>query len=320
MPGAGRLLDDLLVAALHGAVALAEVDGGLVLVGQHLDLDVARVLEELLEVDGGVAEGVLRLGARGVHRVHERGLGVHDAHAAPAAAAGGLDDDGVADQRREAPDLLGVVGQRPVGAGHAGDAHALHRRLGRDLVAHHADRGGRRADEDEAGVLHALGEVGVLGEEAVAGVDRLRVGDLGGADDGRDVEVAVARGRRADAHRLVGEHHVLRVRVGLRMDGDRLDAHFAAGALDAQRDLAAVGDEDLLEHLGCRGRHYSITKSGWPYSTGWPFSTRIAFTVPAASDSISFRSFIASMMQSVWPLVTVCPTSTKAGAPGEGER
>jgi hypothetical protein len=32
-----------------------------VLVGQHLDLDVARVLEEFLEVDGRIVERVLRL-------------------------------------------------------------------------------------------------------------------------------------------------------------------------------------------------------------------------------------------------------------------
>jgi hypothetical protein len=28
--------------------------------------------------------------------------------------------------------------------------------------------------------------------------------------------------------------------------GDRLDAEFAAGAQDAKRDLAAVGDDDLV--------------------------------------------------------------------------
>ena len=45
-----RFLDDLLVAPLHRAVALEQVDRVLVLVGEHLDLDVARVLEELLHV------------------------------------------------------------------------------------------------------------------------------------------------------------------------------------------------------------------------------------------------------------------------------
>jgi hypothetical protein len=38
-----------------------------------------------------------------------------------------------------------------------------------------------RADEDEAALLDALGEVGVLGQEAVAGVDGLGVGHLGRA-------------------------------------------------------------------------------------------------------------------------------------------
>jgi hypothetical protein len=32
------------------------------------------------------------------------------------------------------------------------------------------------------------------------------------------------------------------------MNGDGGDAQLAAGALDAQRDLAAIGDQDLLEH------------------------------------------------------------------------
>ena len=58
----GRLLDDLLVAALDGAFALAQVDDVAVLVAQHLDLDVARVLDELLDEHAVVAEA--RLGLR----------------------------------------------------------------------------------------------------------------------------------------------------------------------------------------------------------------------------------------------------------------
>ena len=39
------------------------------------------------------------------------------------------------------------------------------------------------------------------------------------------------------------------VGVGGGMDRDRGDAQFLAGAQDAQRDLAAVGDQDLVEHV-----------------------------------------------------------------------
>src|SRR5207245_8667791 len=57
-----RFLDDFLMAALHRAIALEQVDRVLVLVGKHLDLDMARIGEKLFEVDGRVAERGLRLG------------------------------------------------------------------------------------------------------------------------------------------------------------------------------------------------------------------------------------------------------------------
>ena len=57
------------------------------------------------------------------------------------------------------------------------------------------------------------------------------------------------------------------VGVGGRMDRDGLDAHFMAGAVDAERDLAAIGDQQLFNGHK-RMRPYSMTISGWSYSTG----------------------------------------------------
>jgi hypothetical protein len=37
------------------------------------------------------------------------------------------------------------------------------------------------------------------------------------------------------------------VRIGGRMDRDRLDAHFMAGAVNAERDFAAIGNQKLLD-------------------------------------------------------------------------
>jgi hypothetical protein len=135
--GCRGLLDDLLVAALHGAVALAEMDRVAVVVGQHLELHVARVLQILLHVDGVVAEGGAGLGLGQRDGVEQRGIGVHHAHAAAAAAAGGLDDHRVADLAWPAPACACiVVVDAAVGAGHAGDAGLLHGLDGGDLVAH----------------------------------------------------------------------------------------------------------------------------------------------------------------------------------------
>src|SRR6185503_17589127 len=318
--GRRRFLDDLLVPALHRAVALAQVHRVAVTVGEDLELDMPRVLEEFLHVHLVAAEGRQRLGACDRDRVEQRRVAVHDAHAAPAAAGGGLDDDGIADLVREPGVDLGVVRQRPVRSRHAGNAGRTHRLDSRHLVAHQANGFGLRPDENKAALLYALRKIGVLREEAVAWMNRHGVRDLGRGDDRRHVQIALLRARRADADGLVGQEDVLQGRVGRRVHGDRLDAELAASAKDAKCDLAAVGDEDFVEHFLVRSlaNYSSMTKSGWPNSTGLPFSTRMLTTRPANSDSIWFIIFIASITQSVSPGLTSVPMSTNGLAPGAG--
>ena len=86
-------------------------------------------------------------------------------------------------------------------------------------------------------------------QKAVPGVDRLRARLAHGVDDGLDVQVRVLRRRRPDEHRLVGVGHVGRLAVGLGVDRDRPDAEALARAHHATRDLAPVGDQDLVERL-----------------------------------------------------------------------
>jgi hypothetical protein len=92
----GGFLEHLLVAALQRAVALAEMDGVALAVAEHLELDMARVAEIFLDIDGVVAERALRLGARLADLALELVLGADDLHAAPAAARGRLDDHRIA--------------------------------------------------------------------------------------------------------------------------------------------------------------------------------------------------------------------------------
>ena len=76
--------------------------------------------------------------------------------------------------------------------GHPGLLHGI---LGGNLVAHQAYGIGSRADEHKAAFFDAFGEIGVLRQKAVARMDGLRIGDFSGADDGRDVQIALI-GRR----------------------------------------------------------------------------------------------------------------------------
>ena len=97
--GRRRLLDELLMAALDRAVPLAEVDDVAVSVGEHLHLDVSRILEVPLDVDRRVGEIRPALALRGLERLHRLVGRPHDLHALAAAAGGRLDDQRIADLR-----------------------------------------------------------------------------------------------------------------------------------------------------------------------------------------------------------------------------
>ena len=107
---------------------------------------------------------------------------------------------------------------------------------------------GRRADERDAHGGDRPGEVGVLGEEAVAGVHPVGAALLDGVEDRLGVEVALGRGLPAEGVGLVGEADVERVAVEFGVHRDGLDAELAGSADDTDGDLSTVGDQDLLEH------------------------------------------------------------------------
>ncbi len=230
------------------------MDGAAVAVAEYLDLDVARLLQVFLEIDRVVAERGLGLRARGRERDRQVRRRARHLHAAPAAAGGGLHQHRKADVARDRR-RVGVGADAGIRARHHRNAEALDGALGLDLVAHQADMLGPRPDEVHAVLAEDFGEARVLRQEAVARMHGVGAGDLAGGEQRRNVEIAVARGRRADAHAFVGKPHVHRVGVGGRMHRDRRNAELLAGAQHPQRDLAAIGDQDLFEHQSLRGRH-----------------------------------------------------------------
>jgi hypothetical protein len=157
-----RLLDDLGVAALHRTLALAERHHRAVHIGHDRDLDVPGVLHERLAED--LAADLLPGGG---DRFGERHSIPYDPQTGAAAAGGGLD------QHREVGDRCRVGERRQ----HR-DAGLRHQRLRLYLAAEDIQRSGGRTDPDHAGVGDRRGEVGILGERAVAGMDGVRPGAL----------------------------------------------------------------------------------------------------------------------------------------------
>ena len=160
------------------------------------------------------------------------------------------------------------------------------------------------------------GEVGVLGEEPVAGVHAVGAALADRVEDRLGVEVALGRGLAAERVRLVGVAHVRGVAVELGVDGDGRDAELATRSHDADRDLAAVGDQDLREH-GCVS--YGCARGG---SEVAPLAEpEGAMVTPASPPSGAIRAWralafatCAGSTSSIRPIGT-CSNAPRAGAP-----
>eukprot|EP00754_Rhynchopus_humris_P039735 Rhum_TRINITY_DN22840_c0_g1::Rhum_TRINITY_DN22840_c0_g1_i1::g.176253::m.176253 len=246
--GRGCLLDDLLVPALDRALALRQVHDVAQLVSDHLHLDVARILDELLHEHAVVAERGHRLALCGVPLAARLLLVPRDAQTLAAAAGGGLDHDGVAQ-------VLGHLEHALLGldllldARDAVDARLRRQHLRVDLVSHRLNRVRRRTDELDALGGEGLGEGGVLAEEAVSGVDGVNVQVFADLENAVHAEVRVTRRSRSDVHSLVRHLDVLRVHVRGGVHRHRRDAELLAGLEHPACDLTTVGHKQLVEVL-----------------------------------------------------------------------
>ena len=217
------------------------------LVAEDLNLDVAGADDHLFEVALAVAKGRLRLAPAFQNLFLQFLRTVDRAHPASAAAPGRLQHQGIADLLGLLGDGLEIVAQNLC---RRDDRHA---RLdgdppGRGLVAKRAHRLGPRPDEGDARRVAGVDEIRVLGQEAIARVDRVRAAFLRNAYDFIDREIGLHRAKPfSDSVGLVRLEAVKAQLVLFCEDRDGLLTHLVRSPHDADRDFTAVGDENLLE-------------------------------------------------------------------------
>ena len=242
--GGGRLFHQFLVASLHGAVARAEMDHVAVVVAEDLYLDVARPGQVFLQVALGPSKSPLRFPLRRLQCLGRLGGRGYDPHSAAAAAERRLDRHRPPEGVPELDDLARPA-QSVVGAGDGRDAGPDGGGTAADLVAHGLDGVGRRAYPAHPRTGHGPGEVSVLGQEAVAGVDGVGPAAGDGVEEALDREVAFRRLGAAYEVGLVRGPDVPGTAVRFRVHRHRRDTEIPAGAGHPHGDLAPVGDQDL---------------------------------------------------------------------------
>ena len=241
------LFEKLLMATLDGAVTFAQSHMVAEIVCKNLNLDMARTQHELLEIHIVIAESSSSLGLGSRERAFQVFRPVHFAHALTAAACGSLNQNGILDGLGECAGVFDRF-HHTVRAGNRRNPARRHGLTSNGLIAHALDAFGSRAYENKVVLGACTGEIGVFGQEAVAGMHRFAArGDCGRNDIGHD-QVGLSCRSRSDANRLVGIFHRQRVLIRRRIDRDRFHAKFAGGTHDAQRDLSAVGNQNLFEH------------------------------------------------------------------------
>ena len=238
----GRDLHQLLVVALHGAIALPGMAHSALPVAQRLHLHMTCTLHQLLHIDIATPEGGLRLRLAALIERRDILWPFDHAHASPAAAGQRLD------HHRAALTQAGQEGLRlgqadgVVQARRHRHVAGLGQRAGAGLVAQQVQRLGRGAHEHQSGCGTSTREGRALAQEAVA---RVHVGAALGQGGGHHV-VDVQIGRHATAGQQVHRIHVAGMQRGLvvlRHDAHRTPAQVGRRTGNADGDLAPVGDQ-----------------------------------------------------------------------------
>ncbi len=194
-----------------------------------------------------VSEGGARQTLRRFHRGRHVGGGIDDLHALAAASGAGLDDERKSHPRGFFTEALRRLFAAVI-AGRHRHAHRRHRGLRCALRSHGLDRRRRGTDEDQARIDAGLREAGILGKKSIAGVNGIGADTFGERDELGDIEIALGGGRGAQVIRLVGDAHVLRVSIRIRIHRNRRHSQTPRRARDAANDFAAVGDQESSDH------------------------------------------------------------------------
>src|SRR5215212_10128035 len=226
------------------------MQGVAVLIGKDLNLDMAGAANRLLDERGRVAERAFGLAHSRADRFAQSLWIVDPEHAAAAAAGYRLHEDREADVMRIGYQLLQVGrGRGGFEGGQSGSFGGLERPY---LVAGQLQHLCRRPDERNPGFETGPGQVGILAQEPVTGIDRVSTGLLRRLNHRLDVEVGPDR--MPTLPDLV---------CPVRLDKKQSVWKLVGGGKGSVRGLTSIGVQYLGEHASGRATDSGRSETGW---------------------------------------------------------
>ena len=247
-PGRG-FLDDLLVAALKRAIAFEQVNHMPLSVTCDLHFDMAGLGQETFQQKSFGTEGGFCFAQRAFDVLDQRGFVSDEPLPSPTTAADRLEQHRQAHLAHLLGNLLGI-GPRTFGARNHRDAGRHGGLFGAGLVAETFKRFRRRPHEDHAGGFDRTGKIGVFGQKAITGMDRIRAHRLRGGNHRVDFQIALGCRSGADTDRFADLADMQGIGVGLRMHADGNDTAGPRSARDPAGNFAAVGDQKRFDFHG----------------------------------------------------------------------
>src|ERR1700730_2299363 len=249
--GRRRFLDELLIAALGGAVALPQMHHVSFPVSEDLHLDVTGPRNEFFDIEHRIAECRSGLGSRRFDCAGEVTSLMHQPHAPSSAAGIGLD------QKRKSYALCRVSRLLDrldsTRSRDAWNARLLRNMYGSELFPHGFNRFRTGPDKQQSRVLAQACKCRPLGQKTVSGVKRLTAAAHCCGDQCLSPEIALARCCGPYAYRSGCQLRCETIPVNIRHCNDGLDPQSPAGTNDAHGDFATVCHKETLDdrHRWC---------------------------------------------------------------------
>ena len=169
---AGRLLQQLLIASLTGAVTLIQMHDIPVLIRHQLHLDMLRLNDEFFHIDGVIPKICTGLRFRRIKGIRKLLGTIRTAHSASASSAACLDQHRISDFLCHGCGILYGF-QQILTAGNDRYPGLHHAAAGIVLISHLLNHIRIGTDENQTTLQHQSGELRILTQKAKARMNRI---------------------------------------------------------------------------------------------------------------------------------------------------